>query len=232
MNRKLKQTANQLLESIDKQPDEIWLEALRADRNNEIAVRANTADTRWCCEEAIKWDVDGIEERLRVMGMEPMADVIICKICRQPTESNNCGVPCGCQGSCLPCLEKARDTSGLCPHPACGQKIDHVLTLNGKLVTKSKEAIEAEKISQAYNALIAGDVGQDNNDQENQGLLAGDDGQETSDQENHRYQAVAGPSGIQRNRRSISSNSSSHGGQSRSRSASPRRNKPKRKEGK
>ena len=215
LNKKMKHISDRLLTSIEQQRDEILLEALRQDRLNEMAVRENTANTQWHCEDAIKWDVDGIDERLRVMGMQPMEDVIICKICRQPTESNNCCVPCGCQSSCLPCLKKARAKNGLCPHPSCGQAIVDILTLAGKLLTKSKERIEAEQMSHEHSVLIAGDVVH-----------------ETSNLDNHRYEAVAGPSGTQRNKRSISSNSGWHRDRRWSRSASPRRNHPKRNEGK
>ena len=152
LDKRVKEMKEKLIEDIESQTPELLEQAVQVEQENEEAVRQETENTEWHCEEEIVWDVMGMEERQKKWGIDPLKDVIICIICDNPTDDKLL-INCGCQGGCRYCYEEALDTTGKCPHPECGQDFHQIFPV-GEFKQKSREQVQAEKMSQEFNQMV------------------------------------------------------------------------------
>ena len=152
MDKKMAEIKDSIVEDIESQADELLDEALQLERESEEAVRQEAENMNWNYEEQIVWNVMGIEERRKKWGIDPLKDVIICEMCDTPTESMLL-ISCGCQGGCRTCYDTAMKKGSKCPHPNCGKTFDKIFTIC-EFKTKSREQLQAEKMSQELNTMV------------------------------------------------------------------------------
>ena len=170
LDTKLKNINSNIINSIAEQPDDVLLLALEAEKENEEDERNQSVDVPWHTREPINWNVMTEMQREQVIrNLEvKKADVLICKYCEKEIEFKYALFPCGCMGGCAECYEEAQQTTKKCPERHCRRAIASVMKLNGDCLTKTREQLEVDQLSQDYNDLRANHVAGHDSDYENQ----------------------------------------------------------------